>query len=461
MIRNNRYQRITIWILFIVWKTSFSFAEDGSKHWPRLRGPFATGLPAVTNNPNLPDTWSETKNIAWSMNIPGVGWSSPVVWEDKVFITSVTNDKEGENAPPKPGLYLGPGRKGIPSGDHEWLVYCFDLKTGKELWKRSARKGPPPVGRHPKSSYAAETPVTDGQRLYVLFGDVGLFCYDLDGELLWTHAIEPKKTQFDYGAAASPVVHKDQVFYVYDNQEASYIAALDTKTGKENWRVPRIEKSTWATPFIWESESRTEIVVCGKQKILSYDLKGNVIWSLKGSMSNLVIPSPFVVDDLLYIASGYVGDMHRPAFAIRPGAEGDMILQKGKPLPKAIQWYQPKGGPYNTTPLVYDGIYYLLLDRGMLSAYDAKNGKLKYDRIRLPPPASFTSSPWAYNDRIFCLGENGKTYVVKAGPQFELLHINDLGRDMCMACPAIVGDRLLIRTQRKLWCIAKPHLHPK
>jgi outer membrane protein assembly factor BamB len=458
--RRSFSRKLILWLFFLAWGTSFSPAEEGSENWPRLRGPFATGLPADTGNPNLPDTWSRTENIAWKVDVPGVGWSSPVVWENKVFITTVTNDKESENARPQAGLYLGPGRKEIPSGEHEWLVYCFDLVTGNEIWKRSARKGTPPVGRHPKSCYAAETPVTDGERLYVLFGDVGLFCYDLEGELLWTYEIEPKKTQADYGAAASPVMHGDQVFYVYDNQEASYIAALDTRTGKENWRVPRIEKSTWATPFVWETEDRTEIVVCGKQKILSYDLEGKVIWGLKGYMSNLVIPSPFVADGLLYIASGYVGDMHRPAFAIKPGATGDMALEKGKPLPEAIEWYLPKGGPYNTTPLVYDGLYYLLLDRGMLAVYDARTGQMKYDRTRFPPPASFTSSPWAYNGRVFCLGEDGKTFVVKAGPEFELLHVNDLGPDLCLACPAIVGDRLLIRTQQTLWCVAKPQLHP-
>lgn len=434
---------------------SAAFAASPGANWPRLRGADGTGLPAQGDDPRLPEKWSKTENVAWQVEIPGVGWSSPVVWGEKVFLTTVHNDKEADNAAPQPGLYLGPGRREIPSGTHQWLVYCFDLNTGEELWKQVARTGKPPVGRHPKSCYAAETPVTDGERLYVLFGDIGLFCYDFDGKLLWQHRIEPKKTLADYGAAASPVVFKDTVYYVYDNQEASYIAALDTRSGEERWRVARDGKSTWATPFVWETDDRVEIVVCGKEKILSYDLNGKVIWELAGRMSNLVIPSPFVVDGLLYIASGYVGDVHRPAYAIKPGATGEITLGEGETANEFIQWYQPKGGPYNTTPMVYNGLYYLLLDRGMMSVYDAKTGEQLYDRNRFPPRASFTSSPWAYNGKVFCLAENGETYVLKAGREFEILHVNDLGSEMCMACPAIVDDRLLIRTQRKLYCIAK------
>ena len=430
-------------------------SQNPTAHWPRFRGPEATGLPLQgAENPALPEKWSHTENVKWQAEIAGIGWSSPVVWNDRVFVTSVFNNEESKNAVPKPGLYLGPGRKEIPTGEHQWLVYCFDLNTGKELWKKTAHSGKPPVGRHPKSSYAAETPVTDGEKLYVLFGDIGLYCYDFSGELHWTHKIEPKKTMSDYGAAASPVVHENQVIYVYDNQEASYIAALDSRTGKVNWKIPRREKSTWATPFVWKTDGRVEVVVPGKKKILSYGLDGKVLWGLEGSMSNLVIPSPFAVDGLLYVCSGYIGDTHRPVFAIKPGAQGDIAFEKGEPLPEAIQWYQRKGSPYNTTPLVYKGLYYLLLDRGMVSVYDAKTGEICYDRKRLPSGATFTSSPWAYNDKVYCLSENGKTYVLKAGKEFELLHTNDLGPDMCMACPAIVGDQLLIRTQRKLYCIA-------
>ena len=428
-------------------------AEDKAS-WPRLRGADGTGLPAGGDNPRLPERWTKTENVAWKTDVPGLGWSSPVVAGDKVFLTTVLNEKAAENEKPKAGLYLGRGRRGIPSGRHSWLVYCLDLKSGDVIWKKEAHSGAPPAGRHPKSTYAAETPVTDGKRVYALFGDLGMWCYDMQGTFLWKHEIETKKTMYDYGAAGSPVVHGEQVMYVYDNNEASYIAALDAKTGKEKWRTPRNEKSTWATPFVWKTEERVEIVVSGKNKIRSYGLDGQVIWKMEGRMSNLVIPSPFVADGLLYVTSGYFADRHRPVYAIKPGAKGDISLEEGKTSNEFIQWFQPKGGPYNTTPVVYRGKYYLLLDQGMMSVYDAKTGKQIYNRVRFPPEASFTSSPWAYNGKVFCLAENGKTYVLKAGDKFEILHTNDL-EEMCMACPAIVGDRLLIRTQGKLYCIQK------
>ena len=199
------------------------------------------------------------------------------------------------------------------------MVYCFDLKSGKELWKNEAHTGQPKVPRHPKSSYAAETPVTDGERVYVLFGDLGLYCYDMDGNHVWTRPIEPKKTFFDYGAAGSPVVHEDQVFVVYDNLEGSWIAAFDTATGEENWRKKRDEERSWATPVVWKNRIRTELVVPGLKKNRSYDLKGNVLWEFDGRMSSLVIPSPFIAHGMCYIASGYFQDNHRPTFAIRAG----------------------------------------------------------------------------------------------------------------------------------------------
>ena len=443
---------ITFFIINLVFITLPGFGEN-TDNWPRLRGADASGLPNDGKHKGLPIKWSKTENVKWKTQVPGTGWSSPVVWGDKVFITSVINDKAEENEKPKAGLYLGLGRRGVPSGTHHWMVYCMDLKTGKIIWKNEAHTGEPPVGRHPKSCYAAETPVTDGKRLYVLFGDLGMWCYDLNGKELWKHSIEPKKTMWDYGAAASPVIHGNQIIYVYDNNEKSYMASLDAEKGTEKWRVLRDGKSTWATPFIWSTKDRTEIVVPGKKKILSYGLDGKVLWELTGRMSNLVIPSPFVVDNLLYVTSGYFADPHRPVYAIKPGAKGDISLKDDDNSNEYIQWYQPKGGPYNTTPLVYNGIYYLLLDQGMISTYDSKTGKQFYDRIRFHRGASFTTSPWDYKDRLFCLAENGKTYVIKTGKEFEILHVNDLD-ELCMACPAIVDGKLLIRTAGAVYCIS-------
>ena len=426
-----------------------SFAQNGdsSVNWPRFRGPNADGVSA--DDPRLPDAWSKTENVKWVAAMPGWGLSCPVVWGDKVFLTTVVSD--GEKAAPKKGLYLGMGVRTPSKGTHHWLTYCFDLKTGKELWKHEAHVGEPKVPRHPKSAYAAETPTTDGKRLYVLFGDLGLYCCDLDGKPLWSKKIDPKKTFFDYGAAASPIVHDGQVLLLYDNQEGSYLAAYDAETGEQRWRVEREEKSTWATPFIWRNKQRTEIVTCGKRKNRSYDLSGKLLWEFDGRMSNLVIPSPFAADDLLYIASGYVGDLQRPAYAVKPGASGDITLKGGETSNAYIAWFMPKAGPYNPSVIVYRTHYYTLFDLGFLSCHEAATGKEIYPKQRLHAEASFTASPWAYNGKLFVLGENGKTFVVKAGAEFELSRTNDLD-ELCLSTPAVSQGHLLIRTASKLYC---------
>ena len=286
----------------------------------RFRGDDATGV--AKDHPQLPSQWSKTENVLWSSDVPGQGWGSPIVVGDRVFVSSVVADEE--NIAPSAGLYLGEGVRDPAKGVHHWMVYCFDLRSGEKLWEHEAYTGRPVVPRHPKSSYAAETPASDGQRLFVLFGDLGLFCYSLQGNLLWKQMIAPKKTNMDYGAAASPVVHGDQVFVVYDNKEESWIASFDCKTGNVNWRTLRDETMSWATPFVWENDARTEIVVPGQRVNRGYSLDGEELWRFDGDMSILVIPSPFAAHGLCYLSSGYVGDTHRPTFAIRPGASGDL-----------------------------------------------------------------------------------------------------------------------------------------
>ena len=426
----------------------------GQDDWPRFRGPSADGV--ANDDPRLPDTWSKTDHVKWVADIPGWGWSNPIVWGERVFVTTVVS--EAENEAPQKGLYLGEGVRTPAAGVHHWLVSCFDLRTGETLWQHEAHVGEPTIPRHPKSTYASETPATDGERLYVLFGDVGLFCYNLDGEPIWRHDIDPKKTFYDYGAAASPVVHDGQVIMVYDNQEESYVAAFDAQTGDPRWRTARDELSTWATPFIWKNESRTEIVICGKRRNRSYDLSGNELWSFDGEMSNLVIPSPFAAHGLLYITSGYVGDPHRPVFAIKPGASGDITLGEDETSNEFIAWYQPKAGPYNPSPIVYGDYYYTLFDRGFLTCHDAHTGEEVYGKHRLAGGATFTASPWAYNGKLFFLSEDGDTYVALAGPEFKLLQTNRL-EELCLATPAISQGNLLIRTASKLYCISQSQPH--
>jgi outer membrane protein assembly factor BamB len=444
--------------------------HTAADNWPRFRGPQATGV--APDHATLPEVWSKTTNVAWSANVPGLGWSNPIVWGERVFVTTVVGDEE--NTPPQKGLYLGQGVREPAKGVHHWLVKCFDLSTGKELWTQQAHTGRPTVPRHPKSSYAAETPTTDGERLYVLFGDLGLFCYSLEGDLLWKYMIEPKHTFFDYGAAASPVVHDGQVFVVYDNMQESWIAAIDAATGQERWKRPRDETHSWATPFIWHNESRTELVVPGQKRNRSYSLAGDVLWEFDGNMSNLVIPSPFAAHGMCYIAAGYVGDPNRPTFAIKPGASGDLTPQDDAEFTDNpyIAWHQPKSSPYNTSQIVYGDYLYTLFDQGFITCHNAVTGEEVYGKQRFSPSGSFTASPWAYNGYIFCLSEDGLTYVVQAGPEYKLVTTNPL-EELCLATPAITGDRLLIRTASQLYCItggpragavdgnAKPEVSPE
>jgi outer membrane protein assembly factor BamB len=295
--------------------------------------------------------------------------------------------------------------------------------------------------------------VTDGERVYALFGNIGVFTFTVEGEEVWSKRLEPRKTRFGWGTAASPVLHDGRLFVVNDNDEQAELFALDAKTGKELWRVDRDEKSNWATPFIWNNGQRTELITPGSRAVRSYDLEGKLLWSFRG-MSSIDIPTPCAGDGLLFVSSGYVGDKLRPLYAIHPGASGDITLKPGETNNQFIAWSNPVGGPYNPSPLFYEGHVYVLFDRGVVSCYDAKTGKVLYDRERLPEGFAFTSSAWAAGGRIFCLNENGVCYVLRAGDKFELLHTNKLADDdMCMATPALAGDRLLIRAAARLYCI--------
>lgn len=432
-------------LLLLLTASGSTIADD---NWPRFRGSNADGV--AKDNVRLPVMWDRTENIKWVADVPGWGWACPVIWGNQVFVSTVVSDEENDG--PQKGLYLGQGVRTPAKGTHHWLVYSFDLRTGNVRWKYEAHTGRPKVPRHPKSTYASETPTTDGERLYVLFGDVGLYCFDFNGNKLWSHEIEAKKTFFDYGAAASPIVHDGQVIVLYDNIEESYIASFDCETGNQLWRTEREESSTWATPFIWKNERRTEIVTCGKGRNRSYDLSGNLIWEFNGRMSNLVIPSPFAANGLLYITSGYVGDKNRPVFAIKPGATGDFSLIGNATSNDFIAWHLPQAGPYNPSPIVYGKYYYTLYDRGFLTCHDALTGAQIYDKQRFAPGASFTASPWAYNNRLFFLSEDGDTYVVEAGPKFKLQHTNSLD-ELCLSSPAMSREKLLIRTAAKLYCI--------
>jgi outer membrane protein assembly factor BamB len=440
-------RRPVLLLLLLLLLSKPPIATGSTANWPQFRGPGAMG---VADHPNLPDHWGTNQNVAWKIEIPGRGWSSPIVWGDRVFVTTVVS--EGEVEPAKKGLYFGGERQEIPKATHHWLVLGYDLKSGRELWRQEAHRGTPPSQLHVKNTYASETPATDGERVYAYFGNIGLFCYDLDGKALWSTNWPSVKTRNGWGSAGSPVVHDGRVFVVNDNDNQSFAVALDAKTGRQRWRAERNEKSNWSTPYLWQNEKRTELITCGSKRVRAYDLDGKLLWEF-GGMSSIVIPTPFSKFGLLYICSGYVGDKTRPVFAIKPGASGDISLKPGETNNEFIAWYQPTAAPYNPSPLLYGDYFYVLFDFGFLSCLDARTGRQVYEKQRLRPEAtSFTASPWAANGKLFALSEDGDTFVFQAGPDYKLLHKNSLD-EMCMATPAIAGDRLLIRTLTKLYCL--------
>lgn len=417
---------------------------DARDVWPQFRGP--GGLGVAADDPRIPERWGPEENLVWRTPIPGLGWSSPIVWGGRVIVTTAV--QEGDVEAPRQGLYLG-GERPPPQAPCRWMVLCLDAGSGAVLWTAVAHEGVPPQARHLKNSYASETPVTDGERVYAYFGNVGLFAYDMDGKPLWSRRWDPAPMRGNWGTAASPVLHGGRLYLVNDNETRSWLAALDARTGEEVWRVERDEKSNWSSPCVWVNDQRTEIVTAGTGRTRSYDLNGNLLWELRGA-SGITIPTPIARHDLVYVASGFVVGPRQPLWAIRPGAKGDITPAQGETETEAVAWWLPRGAPYNPSPLVYGDELYVLLDRGMLSCYDARTGEVRYERERLPGGGSYTASPWACNGRVFCLAEDGSARVVRSGPRFEPLHRNALG-EMCMACPAIAGGSLFIRTAKALY----------
>jgi outer membrane protein assembly factor BamB len=425
-------------------------SQEPVTNWPQFRGADARG---ISTNKNLPDRWSATENVEWKADIPGRGWGSPIVWGDSVFLSTVANTGTTERL--KKGLYMGGERPEIPKTNHQWKVICLDLATGKTRWEKTVREGFPTAPTHLKNSYASETPVTDGEHLYVCFGNVGIYCFDMAGNEVWKHDLPVRPMRLAWGTASSPVVHGNVLYYQNDNDEHAELIALDKRTGTRLWSVDREEKSNWSTPFVWSNEVRTEIVTLGSKAARSYDLDGELLWTLKG-MSSITIATPYVVDGLLYISSGYVLDPTKAMYVIKPGATGDLTLPKGQHSNEFIVWSNMSIAPYNPSTVVSNGRLYILYDRGYINCFDAKSGEMIYEKQVVKRGSGYTVSPWTYDGKLFCLDEDGVCTVVREGDTMEVLHTNSLADgDICLSTPAIVGDRLLIRTDQRLYCIRK------
>jgi hypothetical protein len=443
---------VTLLLATLAWT-----AASADDNWPRFRGSEGGVAP---DHAALPDEWGPSRNVVWSIGIPGWSWSSPVVWGDHVFVTSAVNTADSDPKLPV-SAYVARSSGGpmtfkditAPAAPHRWVLYDIDVRTGRVRWEREVAKGAPAKSRHLKNSYASETPVTDGERVYVYYGHLGLYAFDFEGKPLWSQPMRAHEMLTGFGTAKSPVVDEQNVYIVDDNEEQSFIAAFDKRTGAERWRVARKETSNWTTPYVWKNERRTEIVTAGTNGVYAYGTDGALLWHLTG-MSNFAVPSPFSSGGLLYVTSGYTSNPLRPAYAIRAGASGDITLKAGETSNQHIVWSHPTLGPFHPSAIVYRGCYYTLHDRGFLTCNDPATGREVYGRQRISMDATgFTASPWAYNGRLFALSEDGDTYVIQAGPEYKVLGRNSLN-EMSLATPAVSGGSLFIRTVSKLYRIS-------
>jgi outer membrane protein assembly factor BamB len=424
------------------------------QNWPQFRGPGATG---VTEGPAKPVKWdaSTSLNVRWKTPIPGLSHSSPVVWGDKIFVTTAVSSAAKDET--RFGLF-GDVEPVKDDPKHAWKVFAIDKSTGKILWKRTAYEGIPKVKRHPKSSHAASTPVTDGKYLIVNFGSEGLYAYDFNGKLLWKQDLGVLDAgwfydvdyQWEYGS--SPIIYKNLVIVQADIQKNSFIAAYDIKTGKQVWKTSREELSSWGSPTVYEGKQRAELITNGTKAIRSYDpLTGKELWRL-GPMSEITTPTPFVAHDLIFVTSGY--PPVQPIYAIRPGGNGDLTLKDGKDSSEFIAWSKQRGGPYMPTPIVYGELLYTCSNQGVLTAYNAKTGDRVYQERLGGTGGAFTASPVASDGKIYLSSEDGDVFVVKAGPKYELLSKNPVGEVM-MATPAISDNLVIVRTISHLFAFGE------
>jgi len=413
-------------------------------YWPYWRGPAADGMASG----DAPLHWSDTKNVLWKTDIPGRGHSSPVVWGDRIFLTTAI-----PTAPPaRPEPTANPERGGFgggntgPQPEHRFAVMCLDRKTGKVLWERTANTASPHEGYHTTyGSYASNSPVTDGKHVYAFFGSRGMYCYDVNGTLIWKKDLGVQmRMRMAFGEGTAPVLHDDRVILIFDHEGDSFIVTLDKETGKEIWRVPRDEQSNWSAPLVVEYLGRKQIVVSATKRVRSYDFQtGKLIWECAGLGLN-TIPQPVRQEDLVFVMSGY---RNPNLMAIRLGREGDLTGTD------AVVWSQTRGNSYTPSPVIHDNKLYVLTDSGLISCYNAGTGEPYYHQVRLPKTYSFKSSPVGVNGKLYLASENEDVVVLKMGEKYEVLAVNTMTDEVFIATPAVTGGEIFLRSQRRLYCI--------
>ena len=423
-------------------------------NWPSFRGPSASG---VADGQGLPDTWDATNgtNVRWKTPVPGLAHSSPILWGDKIFITTAVSSRP--HATFKPGLY-GEGNASDDRSIQQWKVYALDKNTGKVVWERIAFQGVPREKRHIKATYANSTPATDGRVVVAFFASQGLYAFDMNGKLLWSKDLGVLYTgaydapEYEWGNASSPIIYKNFVIVQCDTSKESFLMAADVNTGKTIWKSVRDELPSWCTPTIYRDKDRTVLITNAPNFIRGYNPDtGKELWRLGGS-SKITAPTPVFTDDFIVVASRRRPEA--PIFVIRPSATEDITLPAGHTSSPFIAWSRQQRGSYMPTPLIYRGLLYVLQNQGIFDCYNLATGEEIY-RQRIPHQGSgFSASPVASDGKIYLSSEDGDVFVVKAGSEFSILAKNPSGEPL-MASPAISGGWLFIRAQHHLFAVGR------
>lgn len=427
-------------------------ARSQDDHWPQFRGHHADGI-GSGSPPTKWDVESGT-NVAWKTPLPGLGHSSPIIWGDRVFLSTAVNADTDKPAL-ETGWLGGSGKSAPDSGEWTWQVLCVQLSTGKILWTKDALSGEPRVQRHLKASHANCTPATDGKHVVAFFGSEGLHCFDVSGRILWRkdfgrlHSGPYDEKLLEWGFASSPIIDAGRVIVQCDCLNTAFVAVLDVETGEEISRIDREgEVATWSTPLVVKSEAGEQLVCNGYRKMAGYDLKtGEQLWHLSGG-GDVPVPTPLFDDGTIYLTNGHGST---PLYAVKPSATGDVTPGQSE-TNTGLKWWRKTDGAYMPTPLVKDGLIYICNDNGRLAVCDTFNGELQYRQRVGSGSRVYSASAVAANGHLYFASERGEVTVIKEGPKFEMVAQNEMN-EVIMATPAISGDRLLIRTVRQLICV--------
>jgi outer membrane protein assembly factor BamB len=463
-------------LLLIVLVVQGLFAEGAADNrdrtnWPQWRGPSFNGMAPT----DAPTTWSDTVNVKWKADVPGRGHSTPIIWGDRIFLTTAI--QTGKTAPAQPapaqpasaqpapaegapasgtpqeggrnrrGGGFGGGATG-PQAEHRFEVMCLDRRSGKVLWRRTAKVAAPHEGYHRAyGSFASNSPVTDGRYVYASFGSRGIYCFDFDGKLIWDKDLAVQmRMRLQFGEGTAPVLDGDRLIITFDQEGGSFIIALDKKSGRELWKTPRDEGSSWSTPLVVEHQGRRQIIVSATNRVRSYDVQtGKLIWECAGLGAN-TIPAPVHQDGVVYVMSGF---RNPRLMAIKLGREGDLTGSN------AILWSHTRGLSYTASPVLHENKLYLVTDNGMVSCFNATTGEQYFSQVRLPKSYNFKASPVGAAGKLYLATEDGDVVVLKMGDKFEVLATNTLEDQVFIASPIIVGGEIYLRSQNRLYCISE------